>query len=84
MVLVNVVAVLAITSGSFALAGVWAGRDGQLLAYQVVAGVALSLFVAVPLRYFLLEQRREAEAREAILVDEGYRREFDARLARAL
>ena len=46
MVLVNVVAVLAITSGSFALAGVWAGRDGQLLAYQVVAGVALSLFVA--------------------------------------
>ncbi len=84
MVLVNVVAVLAITSGCFALAGVWAGRDGQLLAYQVVAGVALSLFVAVPLRYFLLEQRREAEAREAILVDEGYRREFDARLARAL
>jgi diguanylate cyclase (GGDEF)-like protein len=84
MVLVNVVAVLAITSGCFALAGLWTGRDGQLLAYQAVAGVALTLFVAVPLRYFLLEQRREAGVREAILVDEAHRREFEARLARAL
>jgi diguanylate cyclase (GGDEF)-like protein len=44
----------------------------------------LFVTVAVPLRWFLLAQRRQAEVREQMLVNEGHRREFDARLGRAL
>ncbi|MCU1359110.1 MAG: hypothetical protein JWN99_399, partial [Ilumatobacteraceae bacterium] len=84
MILIDVVAVVATTTGCFALANRFDGGWQQVLAYQVFAAVALLVLVAVPLRYFLMQQRHEAEVRESILVDEGHRREFDARLSRAL
>lgn len=85
MVFVNVVAVTVATGASVAVARALVGSSGWFWpVYGGVAGTALLLAVALPLRFFLLRQRREADEREEILVHEGHRREFAARLARAL
>ena len=68
MILVDVSAVLALTTGSFALATMVADAWAALLVYNAVAGAGLMAAVALPLRHFLLEQRRHTERREAILV----------------
>jgi diguanylate cyclase (GGDEF)-like protein len=60
------------------------GSAARALAYVVVASIALFTFTAVPLRYFLLRQRDEAQEREDLLSTESERREFEARLVRAL
>jgi diguanylate cyclase (GGDEF)-like protein len=54
------------------------------MAYVLVAGCALFVGTALPLRYFLLRQRNEAKDREQLLSDEGERRRFESRLVRAL
>ncbi len=85
MVFVNVIAVTVTTGGCVAAAQVLAGNGPWFWpVYAAVAGMVLFLAVALPLRFFLLRQRRDAEYREEILVHEGRRREFAARLARAL
>ena len=84
MILLNVAWVLAVT----ALSGAFALRIGSgwaaLAAYGAIASVSLFVMTALPLRYFLLEQRRAAEAREEQLADESERRHFESQLVRAL
>jgi diguanylate cyclase (GGDEF)-like protein len=84
MVLFNVVSVLGLMSGCVVAARAIAGGRHFWLAYLGVGAAILFFVVATPLRHFLLLQRREAEQRERILVLDGKRREFAARLTRAL
>lgn len=84
VVVFDVIAVLVVTASCFAISVRWAGERSVWPFYFVVGGVVLFAAVALPLRWFLLAQRAGAEAREVMLVNEGHRREFDARLSRAL
>ena len=85
MVFVNVIVATLMSGGCVALARLVAGPDGWFWpAYGAIAGAVLLVAVAIPLRFFLLRQRREADSREEILLREGRRRDFAARLARAL
>lgn len=84
MIFVDVVAVLVLTTGCFLLAGLAGDGWIRIVVYQAIGGVGLTFGVALPLRYFLVEQRRQSERREAILSYEARRREFEARLGRAL
>jgi diguanylate cyclase (GGDEF)-like protein len=85
LILLDVAAVLVVT-GLCLRAAEWFARDGlaRWLAYAGVGTVVLTLTVALPLRWFLMAQRAQADEREAILIHEGHRREFEARLSRAL
>ncbi len=85
LIFFDVLAVLGLTGLCSMAARAWAGTGTSYwLAYAGIGIVALTLVIAIPLRYFLIRQRREADGREAILVHEGERREFAARLSRAL
>lgn len=84
MIMVNVLSVLGVTALSVVGARAVASDRWFWPAYALVGGGALLVGVAIPLRYFLMAQRRESDHREAILVLEGQRREFAARLSRAL
>ena len=84
VIVMDVVAVLAITVGSFELSLALAKGWLRLVLYLLIGGAALMLFVALPLRHFLAAQRREVEVREDELVREGRRREFSATLTKAL
>lgn len=85
MVLLNVILAVGVTAGCVLVSRLLTGSGGWFwLAYGLVTGVVLLFGMAIPLRYFLLRQRTEAERREEVLVHEGRRREFAARLARAL
>lgn len=84
MILINVVSVLVLMAACAAAArSIRHGHNFWPL-FGGLASVTLFFVVAVPLRHFLLIQRREAEHREMILVLDGRRRDFAARLTRAL
>ena len=84
MVVANVAFATAIGAVAFAIASV-AGSSGERWVVFLGALAALLLVVvAIPLRIFLLRQRTEATEREEVLRQENERREFDARLSRAL
>jgi diguanylate cyclase (GGDEF)-like protein len=68
---------------SFRVANRVADGPWTVVAYVILSGVGMFVLTAVPLRYFLMRQRREAEAREVLLSNESARRIFDARLGRA-
>jgi diguanylate cyclase (GGDEF)-like protein len=84
MVLVNVASVVLLTMACFAASIALADGMGTFYAYAAIGSVAIFVVVALPLRYFLLAQRREVDDREAQLVREADRREFEARLSRGL
>jgi diguanylate cyclase (GGDEF)-like protein len=84
MVLLNVLVVLVLTSIGMELAVLVASGWQRWVAYWAIGAAILVVCVAAPLRFFLLEQRRSASARERQLVVEGQRRDFAARLTRAL
>jgi diguanylate cyclase (GGDEF)-like protein len=84
MVAVDVVWVVVLTG----LCG-WAATSGRsgwsaAVAYGVIASVVVFAVTALPLRYFLLAQRRVAADRERLLEAEGERRLFEAQVVRAL
>lgn len=83
-VLSNLVVVLGLSSIGFLLAEQVADGAARYLAFWAIGGVIVFVVVAAPLRWFLMQQRRDADDREAMLRLEAQRREFDARLARAL
>lgn len=84
VIAVDVAAVLLVTLGAFELALALGDGWRRLVLFVVIGGAALTLLVALPLRYFLLAQRRDADRREEALRREGQRREFNATLTRAL
>lgn len=84
MIMVNVSAVIVVTALSGWAAITVADGWGGLVAYCVISFVALFAFVAVPLRIFLMAQRRASAAREELLSDESERRYFESQLVRAL
>lgn len=85
MVFANVAVAVGVTAGCVGVARHVAGSGGGFwTAYVGVTSAVLLFGMAIPLRYFLLRQRTAADEREAVLVREGRRREFAARLARAL
>jgi len=84
MIMLNVGSVLALMSGCVAVSHAYGAGGRFWLAFLVVGGASLLFGAAIPLRHFLLVQRREAVQRETILVLDGQRREFAARLSRAL
>jgi len=86
MIGLNVVSVLLVTIGCWLAAeaiasDVWARA---LALYVALAGTALFVLVALPLRFFLMQQRGEADRRETLIGAESARRDFDSRLVRAL
>ena len=84
VIIIDVLAVLLVTLGCFELSVALADGWQRPVLYLLIGGAALMLLVAVPLRHFLVVQRREAEVREEALVREGRRREFSATLTKAL
>ena len=84
MILLDVVWVTTLTLGCWTLAQAMFHGGAVIAAYCIAAALALFLFTALPLRYFLLRQRIEAAGRESLLSEESERRQFDTRLVRAL
>ena len=85
IILMDVVWVVAVTTVCWwVVAAKVADGPGRFAWYVVSAVVAMFVVTALPLRYFLLRQRQEAQVRESLLSQEGERRQFEARLVRAL
>ena len=85
MIFLDVVWVVALSTGCWlGVSAVVADGPRRVIAYVVTAGLALLIGTALPLRYFLLRQRREAQVRESLLSLESERRQFETRLVRAL
>jgi diguanylate cyclase (GGDEF)-like protein len=85
IIALDVIWVTVLTLASWAVSTYFVHDEGARVAiYIPVTAVALFVFTALPLRYFLLKQRDDAHAREQLLSDESDRREFEARLGRAL
>jgi diguanylate cyclase (GGDEF)-like protein len=85
IIALDVIWVTVLTLASWAVTTHFASGEGSRLLLGVpVTAVALFVFTALPLRYFLLKQRDEAHEREQLLSHESDRREFEARLGRAL
>lgn len=84
IIALDVLWVVVVSLGSFGAASLVADGRAVLVAYVVIASPAMFLLTALPLRHFLLRQRREAEDREVLLGNESARRTFESRLARAL
>lgn len=84
MILLNVAWVMSVTAVSGVLALRVSAGWAALAAYAAIASISLFVLTALPLRYFLLEQRRAATAREEQLSDESDRRHFESQLVRAL
>ncbi len=84
MIGLDIASVLLVMIGSSLAADAVSEGTWTFPLYVALAAAALFVLVALPLRYFLMQQRREAETREALLGAESARREFDSRLVRAL
>jgi diguanylate cyclase (GGDEF)-like protein len=85
IIALDVIWVTVLTLAGWAVTTHFAEGEGARLAlYIPVTAVGLFVFTALPLRYFLLKQRDESHDREQLLSDESHRREFEARLGRAL
>jgi diguanylate cyclase (GGDEF)-like protein len=85
MVTLDVIWVTAITLGCWLVVATAVDGDvARAVGYTLVAGVVLFCVTALPLRFFLLRQQDDAHIREQMLSDEGERRQFEARLVRAL
>lgn len=84
MIVLDVAWVVALTAlcGWIAVS-VWAGWTA-VGAYVVLAGAALFLLTALPLRHFLIAQRLVAAERELRLSEESGRRLFESQVVRAL
>lgn len=84
VIIADVAVVLLVTWGSFEVSMALADGWLRLVLNLVIGGGVLMVFVAVPLRYLLSAQRHDAELREAALVRESGRREFNVTLTKAL
>lgn len=84
MISLNVVWVVAVTAASGWLSRQVGSGWHELVAYSAIAGIALFLGTALPLRHFLLAQRRVSHQRESLLSEESSRRRFEGQLTRAL
>ncbi len=84
MIGLDIVSVLLVMIGCSFAADALSDDPWTLPIYLALASAALFVLIALPLRFFLMQQRREAETREALLGAESARREFDSRLVRAL
>lgn len=83
IIVLDVAWVVVVSLVSFRVAYRVADGPWAVVAYVVLSSVAMFLLTAVPLRYFLMRQRRAAEAREVLLSNESARRSFESRLGRA-
>lgn len=84
IIALDVVWVVLVSVTSSGVAGAIVGGSWSPVAQVIVAGVALFVLTALPMRHFLLRQRREVEEREELLSNESARRSFESRLVRAL
>lgn len=76
------VVLLTLACGVFAT-NMWSGWHA-VVGYAGVSAVAVLAFTALPLRHFLLAQRRTAAERERLLAAESDRRLFESQVIRAL
>jgi diguanylate cyclase (GGDEF)-like protein len=84
MILLDVLWVMLLTLAcGWAVVSVWSGW-AAVAAYATLSAVALLMLTALPLRYFLIAQRRHAGERERLLSDESERRLFESQVIRAL
>lgn len=83
IVMLDVAWVVVVSLISLGVAHGLADGPRALVVYIVVGGLAMFVLTALPLRHFLLRQRRDAEARELLLSTESARRSFESRLGRA-
>ena len=84
IIALDVVWVVLVSAASFGITNAVVDGPWSSVADVVVAGVALFVLAALPMRHFLLRQRREVEEREELLGNESARRSFESRLGRAL
>lgn len=84
MVLFNTLVAVGLTGLCHLVAESLADGAAAFVLFLGICTVVIFFLVAVPLRWFLMAQRRQADAREALLHDEGEKRAFEARLVRAL
>ncbi len=76
-------AVLLTLSCGWVVVSIWTGW-AAVGVYAALSAVTLLLFTALPLRHFLVAQRRHAAERERLLFDESERRLFESQVIRAL
>jgi len=85
IIILDVAWVILVTLGCWLLVDrLITGNVARAFAYVGITGVALFVFTALPLRFFLMRQRDEATERERLLSAASERREFESRLIRAL
>ncbi|MEY4230507.1 MAG: hypothetical protein RLZZ362_1356, partial [Actinomycetota bacterium] len=84
IIALDVAWVVLVSVASFGISGAIVVGPWSPVAHVVVSGVALFVLTALPMRHFLLRQRREVEEREELLGSECARRCFESRLVRAL
>ncbi|HUC33677.1 MAG TPA: sensor domain-containing diguanylate cyclase [Ilumatobacteraceae bacterium] len=83
MIALDVIWVVVVNVTAYDLAA-WAFPDATMLAFALLSAVLMFTVVALPLRYFLIDQRKVASRREKVIQVESRRREFESRLGRAL
>jgi diguanylate cyclase (GGDEF)-like protein len=85
MIVLDVVWVTGVTLACWAVVNqLFDTPVSRALAYGIVTSVVILVFTALPLRYFLLRERADTTVRERLLSEESERRQFEARLVRAL
>ena len=84
MVCVDVVVVIGLTTLGWWISDRIAEGAWRWPTFVAVGGVLIFVCVAIPLRVLLMGQRRQAEQREQMLIDDGQRRDFERRLGRGL
>lgn len=84
MVFLNVVVTVALCSLSFVVADALGSGRWRWPTFWLVNGFVMFFGAAIPLRYFLITQQRQAQEREKLLLDEAHHREFAVRVARGL
>ena len=84
MVIFDVVVVVGLAAAARSIAGVAATPWVEWIVFIAVTSVMVMVFVAVPLRVLLLDQRAKSDGTTQELKLQNERQRFDARLGRAL
>ena len=83
MIALDVTWVVLVNVAAYLLAS-WLVPDATIAAFAVLSGIAMFTVVALPLRWFLIDQRKVAARQKSVIQVESRRREFESRLGRAL
>lgn len=83
MVLMNLTVTVGLSSLALVIAQRLASPGWTGPVFALVNAAVLFAAVAVPLRFFLVDQQGVAEQRERLLLDDAHRREFGTRVVRA-